>query len=87
MYFKLTDYQTDDEVWDSQFRSSHIDAIAYDSYRMTLVVKYLNGDQYLYSGMPPSVYDRLMMAGSKGKFLFYHVKGHYPSTKIVDNAQ
>lgn len=84
MSFELTDYSSAE--YTEIYGSSHISQYTYDSYRNSLVIKYTSGSQYLYAGVPESVFLRLQMAQSKGKFVHQYIKQGYPSTKI-DNAQ
>lgn len=72
------DYYTS---WRSSFESSHIDSYVYDDFRYSLIVKFSSGGKYLYAGVPPSIYYRMEMAESKGKFL-YHTLRNYSCTKI-----
>lgn len=87
MYFKLKDYEVEDTPWENNFESTFIESMTYDPYRYTVVVKYVNGEQWMYTGVPESVWLRFQMTESKGKFLWQHIKGHYPGTKIQDTAQ
>ncbi len=73
------DYYTQ---WSSSFDSSHIDSYVYDDFRYSLVLKFSDGSRYLYTGVPPSVYLRLEMAQSKGKFLYYTLRNNYSCTKL-----
>ena len=70
------------EQWSSSFDSSHIDSYVYDDFRYSLVLKFSDGSRYLYTGVPPSVYLRLEMAQSKGKFLYYTLRNNYSCTKL-----
>lgn len=81
--FKITDYN-DDYAWVDGFDSTNVSAIFYDHYKFTLAVKYHNGERYLFTGVPTSVYYKLVHSPSKGKFLNTYVYGHYSSTKIID---
>lgn len=72
--------------WTTSFDSSHIDSYVYDDFRYSLVVKFSDGSKYLYAGVPPSVYFKMEMAQSKGKFLYYTLRNNYSCTKI-DEAQ
>lgn len=47
-----------------------------------LRVKFLSGLIYDYKDVPPEVYKSLKIAGSKGRFLNFHIKGKYEFDKI-----
>ena len=68
--------------WSNSFDSSHIDSYVYDDFRYSLVLKFSDGSRYLYTGVPPSVYMRLEMAQSKGRFLYYTLRNNYSCTKL-----
>jgi len=73
-------------LWTNDFESSHIDSYTYNDFRYSLLVKFSDGSRYLYTGVPPSVYWKLEMSTSKGKFITNSLRRHYACTK-VDNAQ
>ena len=54
--------------------SSNIAAIGYDDTTNTLGVRFLNGTEYHYHGVPRDVYDGLVNAGSKGTYLNQLIK-------------
>jgi hypothetical protein len=49
-------------------------SIGYDQATQTLEVEFLHGGVYQYFGVPVTVYNSLMAAGSHGSFLDAHVK-------------
>lgn len=49
-----------------------------------LIVQFQSGVKYLYEGVTKKVYDQLMEAESKGKFINTNIKGNYNFTKVVD---
>jgi hypothetical protein len=53
--------------------SSLLDAVAYDEESSTLRVRFKNGTQYEYSGVPISVYQKLLRATSSGIYFNAHV--------------
>ncbi len=67
--------------------SSHIEKIYYDKNTLSLIIKFkgdneLNiGSEYLYAGVPPSVYDKFLNAESKGEFLKQKLNA-YPYIRI-----
>ena len=57
--------------------SSAIDAVGYDAARRALSVAYKGGREYVYLDVPPEVFDALLKAESKGKFVNAEVKPRY----------
>ena len=62
--------------------SSNISAIGYEAETQTLEVEFLNGSIYQYAGVSVDVYEVMMNADSKGKYLNANIKGRYPFTKL-----
>lgn len=60
--------------------SSNIASIGYEG--STLYVRFNSGALYAYYGVPQSVYNGLMSASSRGKFLATYVKGSYRYQQI-----
>ena len=63
--------------------SSVVAAINYDPDSLSLKVVYVSGMVYEYKGVPESVYRELKMAGSKGSYLNYNIKGKYDYEKVT----
>ena len=63
--------------------SSNVRAIGYDSQTQTLEVEFLSGWVYQYYGVPDHMYEQFMQASSKGRFLNYHIKNHYPYSRVA----
>ena len=61
--------------------SSNVEAIGYDKDLQELHVQFVGSTLYIYSGVPPEIFDGLMYAASKGSFLNREVKGVYQVTK------
>ena len=57
--------------------SSSVKRIEYDEDKFELSVKYTSGATYKYMGIKPEVYDKLVLAESKGKFIASEIKGKY----------
>ena len=55
-------------------QSSSVSSVGYDQDSSTLEIEFLNGSIYQYFGVPESIFDGLMNAPSKGKFLDQFVK-------------
>jgi len=62
--------------------SSVVKTIKYDEPSHTLRVVYLSGNIYDYKEVPPTVYEKMRSASSKGTFLNTEIKGHYDFQKI-----
>ena len=60
--------------------SSDLAAVGYAG--TTLWITFHSGGTYEYSGVPQSVYEALMNAGSKGKYFHAYIKRSYPYRKI-----
>lgn len=60
--------------------SSNIDSVAHAD--GTLFVKFKNGSEYKYTGVPVARYEALLAAESKGKYLNSEVKPNYPFERI-----
>lgn len=62
--------------------SSNLSAIAYDAETSTLGVRFLNGSEYQYHGVPKDVYDGFFTASSVGRYYDQNVKkAGYPYSK------
>lgn len=64
--------------------SSMVHSIGYDPDTKRLRVKFKDGGLYAYTGVPQSVYDKLMDAQSIGKFMRANVIGVYEAYKITE---
>ncbi len=62
--------------------SSNISSIGYDAGTDTLEVEFLSGAIYQYYNIPQNMYDQLMQAGSKGRFLNTYIKNAYPYSRV-----
>jgi hypothetical protein len=62
--------------------SSNIAAIAYDEDGRTLGVRFTHGGEYWYHGVPSSVYQRFLGAGSKGTFFGAFVRNTYACARV-----
>ncbi len=62
--------------------SSVIDKISYFPESLTLRVEFVSGLIYDYRGVPPEVYKSLKIAGSKGRFLNFHIKGKFEFDRV-----
>jgi hypothetical protein len=62
--------------------SSNIASVGYDPGSETLEVEFLDGYVYQYYNVPQGIYDELMGAPSKGKFLAYQIKDRFPFSRV-----
>ncbi len=62
--------------------SSNITSIGYDSGSQTLEVEFHSGTIYQYYGVSENMYDELMKAGSKGRFLNTYIKNAYGYSRV-----
>lgn len=60
--------------------SSNIKKIGYENNE--LIVEYLSGAQYRYEEVPETVFNELLEAESKGRFMNSNIKGKYKFRKI-----
>jgi hypothetical protein len=60
--------------------SSDIDSVGYEN--GTLHIRFNSGGLYAYYGVPQSVYQGLMSAGSHGQYFNANIKGRYGDTRI-----
>ena len=61
--------------------SSNVDAIGYEQSTQTLYVRYLDGSEYAYHGVPEYIYQDLLSANSVGSYLHVYVKNQYNCEK------
>lgn len=54
--------------------SSNVAAVGYDASTNTLGVRFLNGSEYHYIGVPQEVFEELKSAPSVGRYFDQHVK-------------
>lgn len=62
--------------------SSNVSGIGYDSDEQRLYVRFNKGDLYYYDGVTYDVYEQMLAAESKGRFVHTDLKGRYPYGKI-----
>jgi len=63
--------------------SAAIRSIGYDEQSRTLEVRYIDGDLYRYTDVPPLLMEAFEAAPSKGKFINDIVKKYFPVEKIA----
>jgi len=62
--------------------SSVVAAMKYIAPASTLRITYTSGSVYDYKGVPPEVFEEMEVAGSKGTFLNYRIKGKYRYKRV-----
>lgn len=50
---------------------------------MILEIEFRSGATYRYSGVPSHVYERLMAAESKGRFINANIRDRYPYVRVA----
>ena len=63
--------------------STVIRAIRYDAGRQRLVVRFIDGDEYAYVGVPGEVHRSFAAAPSKGRYFLEEIRGRYPYNKLT----
>lgn len=58
-------------------RSTSIDRVGYDSDTQELEVRFVNGQSYTLTGVPPDIANGLITADSPGRYFNQHLKGQY----------
>jgi lysyl-tRNA synthetase class 2 len=62
---------------------SVIRGIRYDPERRRLVVRFTDGDEYAYVGVPGEVHRSFAHADSKGRFFAREIRDRYPYNKLT----
>jgi hypothetical protein len=62
--------------------SSNISSVGFDAATQTLEIEFTSGNIYQYFDVPVTVYEELMHAESKGKFLSTQIKGVYRYARL-----
>ena len=60
--------------------SSNINAIGYED--GTLRIRFNDGSEYDYYGVPQNVFEDFLKSDSKGKFLHQNIKGQFQYAKL-----
>lgn len=63
--------------------SSNLSKVGYDAGSRTLRIEFKKGAgyTYVYAGVPPATYTRLLKAKSVGEYFTAYIKSRYPFTK------
>lgn len=62
--------------------SSNLRSVGYDSRAMVLEVEFHNGSIYQYLSVPAALYEGLMHASSKGRFLHQYILSRFPYQRV-----
>lgn len=62
--------------------SEAITDISYDDARAKLFVEFIDGDRYVYVGVPGEVHRSFLDADSKGRFFAFEIRDRYPYNKL-----
>lgn len=62
--------------------SSNLISVGYDEPTQTLEIEFSNGAIYQYYNVGPVLFDGLMQAPSKGKFLYAYIRNAYPFSRV-----
>lgn len=62
--------------------SRAIEMVGYDEMESCLYVMFKGGSTYAYQGVPQHMYERLMMADSKGAFVNTVIKTAFPPMRL-----
>ena len=62
--------------------STNISSIGYDEATETLEIEFLSSAIYQYFNVPLTMHEKLMQAGSKGRFLHMYIKNKYPYSRV-----
>ena len=62
--------------------SSNISSVGFDADTLTLEIEFTNGNVYQYFDVPSTIYEELMQAESKGRFLSSQIKGVYRYARL-----
>lgn len=62
--------------------SSAISSVGYDRKGRVLELEFSSGGVYDYHEVPPEVYESLMSAESKGRFVSEQIRGRYQSERV-----
>jgi lysyl-tRNA synthetase class 2 len=65
-----------------QVDSEAIREVSYDAERAKLFVTFVDGDRYVYVGVPGEVHRSFLEADSKGQFFAYEIRDQYPYNKV-----
>jgi hypothetical protein len=59
-----------------------LSAVGYDAHAAVLVVSFRSGSTYEYYKIPALIYERLLRAGSHGKFFHTHIRNSFRYRRV-----
>ena len=62
--------------------SSNLKSVGYSAEYQTLEIEFVNGAIYQYYNIPKNIYEELMQASSKGKFVHQQIRNAYPYSRV-----
>ncbi|MCY3782253.1 MAG: KTSC domain-containing protein [Chloroflexi bacterium] len=62
--------------------SSNVRSIGYDRDSETLEIEFNSGSIYQYFGVPEQMYDEIMRAPSKGRFVHQYIRNQYAYSRV-----
>lgn len=62
--------------------SRNLSRVRYDENSNTLEIEFQGGNVYQYFDVPKSIFDELLVTGSKGKFFHSQIKGHFRYARV-----
>ena len=62
--------------------STVIDDIRYEEGREKLYIRFVDGDEYVYVGVPGEVHRSFVEADSKGRFFQAEIRDRYPFNRL-----
>ena len=62
--------------------STVIDDIRYEEDREKLFIRFVDGDEYVYVGVPGEVHRSFVEADSKGRFFQAEIRDQYPYNRV-----
>lgn len=65
-----------------QIEPDAISDIRYDADRSKLFVRFRDGDEYVYVGVPGEVHRSFVDADSRGRFFAFEIRDTYPFNKL-----
>ena len=65
-----------------QVESTAISDIRYDERAAKLFVRFNDGDEYVYVGVPGEVHRSFVKADSKGRFFAFEIRDRYPYNRL-----
>lgn len=68
--------------WVQTPESSHVVAIKYEPETQDVHVQFNDGSEYVYSNVPSSVWEELLDAGSKGRFINIVLRRRFPYSRV-----